>query len=164
MEFKRQSIIDLHLAGKTKTEIFRKLKKLDVNKLLIHRTIKRYEETGSIATRIGVGGAKRTVTTPEVIEMVRKLIEENPNFSSRQLSIELNISPRSIQRILRNDLGLKAQKIQETKTLTTKQKSRINESTETSSTSSTVKQIHKTDSPPNGLQCDFEPSEDDDSC
>lgn len=143
------------MAGKSKSEIVKQLKHLDVNKLLVYRSIKRYEETGSIAKRKG-SGAKRTVTTPELISMVRKRIQENPNFSSRQMSIEFNMSRQSMQRILKNELGLKAQKIQETKNLTTKQKSRINESAKTS-TSSTVKQNIKIDSHSNS----FQPSEDD---
>lgn len=111
MEFKRNSVIALHLAGKSQPEIVRQLKHLKVNRMFVHRTINRYNDTGSIAKRHG-GGPKRTATSPEMIQEVMKRIEQNPHSSGRQMAHELNISPERMHHILRNELGLKASRCQ----------------------------------------------------
>lgn len=49
MEFKRNSVIALYLAGKLQPAIVRELSHLKVNKMFVYRTIKRYNDTGSIA-------------------------------------------------------------------------------------------------------------------
>ena len=58
MEFKRNSVIALYLSGKSQPAIVRELSHLKVNKMFVYRTIKRYNDTGSIAKRYG-GGPKR---------------------------------------------------------------------------------------------------------
>lgn len=156
MEFKRKSVIDLYLAGKIHSEITRELKRLNVNKVFVYRTIKRYEETGSIAKR-HAGGHKKTATSSEIISMVRKRIEQNPNLSSRKMATEFNISARSMQRILKNKLGLEARKIQGTKNPTSEQNSVGSNET---STSSAMEQNNKTNSFPDSFQCVLQPSQD----
>lgn len=53
MDIKRKRIIELHLAGKRQADIVRELRHLNVQKMFVHRTVKRYETTGSIAVRNG---------------------------------------------------------------------------------------------------------------
>ena len=49
MEFKRNSVISLYLAGKPQVAIFRALQHLNVNKYFVACTIARYRDTGSVA-------------------------------------------------------------------------------------------------------------------
>ena len=49
MEFKRDSVISLYLAGKPQVAIVRALQHLNVNKSFVSRTIARYRDTGSVA-------------------------------------------------------------------------------------------------------------------
>lgn len=117
MEFKRESVIALHLAGKQQAAIVRALKHLNVNKSFVSRTIARYRDTGSVARRHG-GGCKKTATSPEMVRKVKELIEQNPRLSGRELAQEMNISVERMQYILKNELKLKAHKIQKEHQLT----------------------------------------------
>lgn len=110
MDLKRNSVVALYLAGKSQTEIVRQLKHLQVNRMFVHRTIKRYNDTGSIAKRHG-GGPKRTATSPEMIRKVKKRIERNPRRSGSQMARELNISLERMQHILKNKLKVKPYKM-----------------------------------------------------
>lgn len=112
MDLKRESVIKLYLAGKSQKKIVSELKHLKLNKWFVHRTIKRYNETGSIEKRHG-GGRKRTATSEEMVQKVKTLIDENPTLSARKIAAKLGISNESTQRILKNELGLKAHKRQE---------------------------------------------------
>lgn len=121
MDFKRNSVIALYLAGKSQTAIVNQLKHLKVNRTFVYRTINRYNDTGSIAKRYG-GGPKKTATSPEMVRKVKKRLERNPRRSGRQMAKELNISQDSIRRILKNELHVKPYKFQKAHDLTPKQK------------------------------------------
>lgn len=112
MDFKRNSVIALYSAGKSNIAIVRELSYLKVNKMFVGRTIKRYNETGSIAKRYG-GGRERTATSTEMIRKVKARIQRNPRRSGHQMAKELKISQRSIRRILNDVLKVKAYKLQE---------------------------------------------------
>ena len=121
MEFKRDSVIALYLAGKPQVAIVRALQHLNVNKSFVSRTIARYRDTGSIAKRHG-GGHKKSATSAEMVRKVKKRIERNPRRSGRKMAAELKISARSVQRILQNELKLKPLKFQKAHDLTPQQK------------------------------------------
>lgn len=121
MEFKRESVISLYLAGKSQPEIVRELKHLNVNKVFVYRTITRYNDTGSIAKRHG-GGHQKTATSSEMVQKVSKRLERNPRRSANQMAKELGVSDRSVRRILKNDLKVKPYKFQKAHELTEKQK------------------------------------------
>lgn len=70
MDVKRNAVIALYLSGKRQIDIFRELNHLNVNKKFIYRTIKRYNETGSIKKRHG-GGWKKSATSPEMVRRVK---------------------------------------------------------------------------------------------
>ena len=53
MEFKRESVVGLYLAGKPKVAIVRDLQCINVNKSVVSRTIARYRDTDSVARRQG---------------------------------------------------------------------------------------------------------------
>lgn len=120
MEVKRKKVIDLYLAGKSQRKIVSELKQLEVNKMFVHRTIKRYKETGSIAKRFG-GGRKKAATTKEEIQKIRHRLQTDPNCSARRISAELGLSRQRVQDILKNELGLTAQKFQKIKDYKPKQ-------------------------------------------
>lgn len=121
MEFKRNSVIALFLAGKSQPTIVRQLQHLDVNKVFVYRTIKRYNETGSIAKRNN-GGPRRTATSPEMVRKLKKRIDRNPKQSANKLARDLKVSHRSVRRMLKIDLQLKPYKIQKVQDLTPAQK------------------------------------------
>lgn len=121
MDFKRSSVIGLHLAGKKKSVIESELKNLNVSRKFIYRTIKRYEETGTTNKRSN-GGPKKTATSPAMIRRVRARIRRNPRRSAKKMAKDLDISDRSLRRILKNDLRVKPYKIQKCHELTPKQK------------------------------------------
>lgn len=68
------------------------------------------------------GGHKKTATSREMVQKVKKRIQRNPRQSANQMAKELKISDRSVRRILKNDLMLKPYKIQKAHDLTPKQK------------------------------------------
>lgn len=121
MEFKRNSVIALYLAGKSQPAIVRELQHLRVNKMFVYRTILRYNGTGSIAKRYG-GGRRKTATSPEMVKKVRCRIQRNPRQSAAKLAVALKVSRRSVTRILKTALGLKPLKIQKVQELTAAQK------------------------------------------
>lgn len=121
MEFKRNSVIALYLAGKSQPAIVNELRHLHVNKMFVYRTITRYNETGSIKKRHG-GGHSKTATSPEMVRKVKARIQRNPRQSAVQLAKNLNVSARSMGRILKNELRLKPYKIQKVQDLTLAQK------------------------------------------
>ncbi|KAF2897019.1 hypothetical protein ILUMI_09157 [Ignelater luminosus] len=121
MEFKRNSVIALYLAGKSQSAIVRELEHIKVNRKFVYRTINRYNETGSVVKRYG-GGPKKTATSPEMVRKVKKRLEQNPRRSGNQMAKELNISQSSIRRILQNELQVKAYKKQKAHDLTPNQK------------------------------------------
>lgn len=120
MDVKRNAVIALFLGGKQKIEILRQLNHLNINKKFIDRTIKRYNETGSIEKRHG-GGWKKTATSPEMVRRVKARIDRNPRRSARKMATELRISDRSMRRILKNVVKVKPYKIQKCQNLTPQQ-------------------------------------------
>lgn len=121
MEFKRDSVIALYLAGKPQVAIVRALQHLNVNKSFVSRTIARYRDTGSVAPR-PKSGRKKTATSAEMVRKVKKRIERNPRRSGRKMARELKISQGSIRNILKNELKLKALKFQKAQDLNAAQK------------------------------------------
>jgi inhibitor of nuclear factor kappa-B kinase subunit alpha len=121
MEFKRDSVIALYLAGKSQKAIVRALEHLNVNQSFVSRTISRYRDTGSVTRRQG-SGRKKTATAPEMVRKVKKRIDRNPRRSGRKMARELNISQGSMRNILKNELGLKPLKFQKVQDLTDAQK------------------------------------------
>jgi transposase len=73
--------------------------------------IKNFEETGSALKR-KPPGKERSIRTPENIETVRAALEQSPQRSMRRHAASLNISDRSLRRILHKDLNFHPYKIQ----------------------------------------------------
>ncbi|RVE40725.1 hypothetical protein evm_014626 [Chilo suppressalis] len=83
---------------------------------LIKIWIKRFEETGS-TFKPHAKGRPRTSRTEDNIESVKQSVREYPQMSTRKRSSVLNISRRSLQRILNLDLKLHPYKLQLTQEL-----------------------------------------------
>lgn len=121
MDAKRELIITLFKKNKKPKDILKSLKVHGINRKLIYRTIKRFKETGS--TKIQPkSGRKRTIRSPELVKKVRERIRRNPAQSMNKVAKDLKISQRTIGRVLKEDLHMKAFKKQKIHGLTTAQK------------------------------------------
>lgn len=101
----REQIILLHQKNLSQKEIKSKLSHLKINKMLVSRTIKRYKETGS-GIPAKSKGLPRSKRTPEAIKVVRERIRRNPARSARQMARSLNMHHKTMQQIIKEDLGL----------------------------------------------------------
>jgi len=77
----------------------------------IKTRVKNFEETGSALKRKSPG-KERSIRTPENIETVRTALEQSPQRSVRRHAASLNISVRSLRRILHKDSNFLPYKIQ----------------------------------------------------
>lgn len=121
MEMKRNAVIALHLGKKSTMDIVRELKHLKIDRWFVYRTIKRYNETGSVNDRPRSGRPK-SATTKKIVKKVRERIRQNPRRSANEMAKDMKISQSSMKRILDKDLGLKPYKHQKVHELTAKQK------------------------------------------
>lgn len=108
---KRKFILEHHEKGMTPPEIFKLGKKLEINRMLIKRTIDRYQETSSIEDKPR-SGRPRTSRTPKLIKNVREKIRRNPRRSMRKLAKEAQTSARTMRRVCENDLQMSPYKLQ----------------------------------------------------
>lgn len=109
LEMKRAAIIFHYQNGKTNSEIVKLLKNSKVNYNLVKRTIKRFLDTGSTIKR------RRTYTprprrTPAMLKALKARIRRNPRRSQRKLALQMKVSRQTIQKALKEDLGLRALK------------------------------------------------------
>lgn len=63
----------------------------------------RLSETGSFNKNTG-GGRAETVTTPELEEAVLHAIEEDPSNSTRKIAVQLEVSPKTVWKVLKRNL------------------------------------------------------------
>ncbi|KAJ8962938.1 hypothetical protein NQ314_005655 [Rhamnusium bicolor] len=102
----RIAVIALFKCGKSQSEIFEVLKPLPISRMFVYRAIKRYDELSGIQDRER-SGRPRTVRTPNV-KAVRKRLRRNPLRKEKILSREMNVSTRTMSRIVRDDLNMRA--------------------------------------------------------
>lgn len=107
MKENRIAVIALHKCGKSASEILNLLKPLKITKRFIYRAIERFNETSGIDDRARTG-RPRTVRTVSAIKTVQERIRRNPLRKPTILSRELEISTRSMSRLIRDDLHMKA--------------------------------------------------------
>ena len=100
----QQIVLSKYQGGDTPTEIYRAL-----NASIGFSTIKRWRQ---MIRRFGAiklsspPGRPRIVRSKENIRKVKDRLCRKKRVSARKLSVELDISERSVRRILKNDLGL----------------------------------------------------------
>ena len=85
----------------------------------ITRLLKKHEETGAVCDdRKGKCGRPKSVRTPANVNRVRLANIENRQTTSRRLADALDLSPRTVRRILKEDLHLFPYHIQNRQVLT----------------------------------------------
>lgn len=105
----RITVIGLHKVGKNGKQIFSILKSLNISQKFVYRTIQRFNETGDVLDRPRTG-RPRTARSKQIVEAVRSRIRRNPIRKQTILAREMKIAPRTVSRILRDDLRLRAYK------------------------------------------------------
>ena len=96
---KQTAIVELFKAGNTRQDICQSLK---VNRMLVWRSLKRYEETRDIQNRPGQGRS-RTARTRKLVTFTRKIIRRNRKRSFQNLAKESNMSYGTISTVLRKN-------------------------------------------------------------
>jgi inhibitor of nuclear factor kappa-B kinase subunit alpha len=117
----REIIVRAFERGERQADIFRRFEPDGISQQYISYTIKRWRETGSVEDRPHSGGP-RTARTPQLIRKIRQRICKNRRRSARKLAAKLHTSRRTIQRLLKDDLGLKPYKRQKVHGLSIAQK------------------------------------------
>ena len=102
----RSKIIALFETGSSKKEIFQKLKDENVSLKLIYRTIKRYDDTGSIIDRPR-SGRPRSARSPALKNKVRCRIWRNPRRSVRKMAREFSVNHETMRKLV---VGLSREK------------------------------------------------------
>jgi hypothetical protein len=108
---KRDHVIQLHEGGCTPTGIFDRLQGLGYSMSFIERTIRRWR-TEKTTTDHKRTGRPRTVRTAHLIKLVRDRLRRCKQRRTSRLAASLETSQRSMHRLLRVDLGVKAFKRQ----------------------------------------------------
>lgn len=103
----RIAVIALYKCGKVASEIFSLLKPLKISRRFVYRAIDRYNETLQVSDRPR-SGRPRVVRTPAAIKAVENRIRRNPLRKQKIMAREMQISTRSMSRIIKNDLQMGA--------------------------------------------------------
>jgi transposase len=103
----RIAVIALYKVGMEPSHIFETLKKLEISRMFVYRTIQRYTGTSSIDDSKR-SGRPRSVRTIQAVNAVRARIRRNPIRKQKILSREMKIPPRTLSRIIKEDLSLGA--------------------------------------------------------
>ena len=105
----RKKIVQFHTSGKGPSEIVRLMKVEKVNRMMVYRTLKRFNETCSVEDRLRPG-RPTCVRTSQLKNVIRCRISRNPRRSMRKMARELKVSKESLRKLVRSDLGLKSLK------------------------------------------------------
>ena len=104
---KRTAIVEMLKNGNSRQDISKSQK---VNRMLVWKTLKRYEETGYIQNRLGQGRL-RTARAPKLVKSTREKIKRNPERSIQNLAKESNVSyGRTMSTVLRKYLKMSSLK------------------------------------------------------
>ena len=104
----RDQIVALKTAGFSNQEV---MKKLNVCRKTVFNVMKRFNETGSTSSK-PIPGRKRSVRTKRITEIVKKRMKRNPRRSMKKIAKDLKIPETTMRRVVKEDLGLKASKMQ----------------------------------------------------
>ena len=97
---KRAAIVELFKSGKTAPDIAKTLK---TNRMLVWRTLKRFESTGDIVNEPGQG-RPRSARTKKLVKSTKEKLRRNPKRSLRNLAKEAKVSVGTMSTILHSDL------------------------------------------------------------
>ncbi len=94
-------------------------------KSIIQRLVWKFETTGSVLNdKRSKVGAKRSARAPVNIGTLREILEATPQTSLNQVAQELSVSYSTVQRIVREDLGLYPYKLHMLQSVTSFSKQR----------------------------------------
>ena len=109
VETDRAAVIKLFQVGHKQKQILNLLKMPNGRRMFVYRTIKRYQKTGTVEDKVR-SGRPSSIITPRVKKAIREQIRRNPRRSMRKIALGMEISRRSVSRIVKNDLGMKSPK------------------------------------------------------
>ncbi len=95
-------IIGLMKAGKNAKQIHTLLKPLKLSECFVYRVLALYNDTGDIVDW-SKSGWPRTTRTKKVAEAVRARINQNPVRWQKTIANGMNIAPRTLSRLLKDD-------------------------------------------------------------
>ena len=105
----RAAIKLFHDKGYDPATIIKKLADLNISKMKVYRTVKRLRETGSIEDRKR-SGRPRSVRTTQLISKVRSRYWRKSQQSVNKMAHQLKISRSSLNRVVKEELGLRPYK------------------------------------------------------
>ena len=101
-------VLSKHNDGESASKIFHDLKSA-ISRTTVFEWCRMIRNTGSI-NLLTPTGCPRLVRTKQMMQKVKTRLNRKKRVSTRKLAIELDVSRRSVQRILRNDLRCQAYK------------------------------------------------------
>ena len=107
MAVDRNAVIKLHKSKKSNVEI---AKRLDMNRLTVWKTVKKFQETGNTLDPLG-RGRKQSVCSPQLLKNTKKKLRRNPRRRCRTLATVTSVNKSIMHQVLRDDLGVKPFKI-----------------------------------------------------
>ena len=75
--------------------------------MIVYRTIKRYNETGSVLDKQR-SGRPRSIRTPGLKNSVRCRIFRNPRWSMRKMAREFKVNHETMRKLVSEDLGMRS--------------------------------------------------------
>ena len=113
MSAKRGAIIALHRAGKSDSFIS---KTLSIARSTVWKAVKRFDERGDLTDRPR-SGRPRSKRTKQLIKCTREKIRRSPRRSMRLLAKTADVSPRTMRRVVHDDLKMSSFTLQKRQTL-----------------------------------------------
>ena len=101
---KREAIVAALLAGKTNKEVVEQLK---VSAKTVYNVKKRFEAGKGLGHQSGAGRPK-SVTTPRLINAIKSRVARNPVQTMRGMARDLNVSEKTVRRIVKKNLKAKS--------------------------------------------------------
>nr|CDJ84930.1 similar to H28G03.4 [Haemonchus contortus] len=114
----RSAVVAMYKSESSVSEISKMLK---LHREQVHRVIKRFEETGKIENRPR-GRPERTARTSALRKAVKDKLRRDPERTMRKLAKEHNVSNSTMQRLVKEDIGLYPYKIARGQRLTEEMK------------------------------------------
>ena len=99
----RNAVIMLHKSGKNNAKI---AKRLDMNRSMVWKRVKKFQETGNTLDRPG-RRRKRSDRSPQLLKNKREKLQRNSRRSCRTLATAACVDKSTIHQVLRDNLGVK---------------------------------------------------------
>ncbi|UYV63812.1 WNT5B [Cordylochernes scorpioides] len=103
----RIAVIALHKVGQSPSSIFKLLQNLNITRQFVYRTIERFNKAGTI-NDLERSGRSHVQRIQAAIKAIRERIRGNPCSKQKILAKKMNLAPRTVSRIINEDLGLRA--------------------------------------------------------